>query len=243
MQDTDRYQLALIERIFAGRSVVQKFGDPNQAIYNHRSEEFERVWNPDTNLQITSSKRLSRSIAMLSQSLGVIPQAIQGNPEWADHNHTIICFDSHQAPQVIPAFAEIVEQEGLLDGPFMALGAVAKPHQQHLTIPNYWPSFERRLNRQTATSSFWEDLALARSVLVQAKNLIAARTYLLNAMSKMLRSQNARTPDNRPFSAAVLEIEVNKQSPQQTHTLNRTLLSWAKRLLQSHNNCCRSINY
>ena len=233
MQDTDCYQLALIDRIFVGRSVVQKFGDPNQAIYNHRSEEFERVWNPQTNFQITSSKRLSRSIASLSQSLGVMPQTIQGNLAWVDHNHTIICFDPPQAPQVIPAFANIVEQERLSTGPFMALGAVAKPHQQRLTIPSYWPSFERRLNRQTVTSSFWEDLALANLVLSQNKDLIRARIYLLNSIGKVLRYQNARTPDNNPFAASIFESEVKKRGHHQA--LNRTLLSWAQQLMQSSN--------
>ena len=143
MQDTDRYQLELINIIFGEEAVVQKFGDANQAIYNNRDDSFEPVWNPQADFQITSSRRISRSIARLTQSLGVTPQVINGNPLRPDRNHTIICFNAQQSLNVIPVYATLIEEEGLSNGKFMALGAVAKVHQQHLTIQNYWPGFER----------------------------------------------------------------------------------------------------
>ena len=233
MQDTDQYQLSLINKMFDNSSVVQKFGDTNQTIYNNRNDDFERAWIPQVNLQITSSKRLSNSIARLSQSLGVSPQNIVGNPDWPDHNHTIIRFAATQAIQVIPVFSEILEQEHLTDGSFVALGAVAKQHLQELTIPNYWPSFERKLSRQTTTSTLWEDFGLAKMSIAQDHSFLLAKKHLLNGVVKVLRSINIRTHDGHSFTTSIIEAEINKRGLQQKLTLNSVLINWVKCLNQN----------
>jgi DNA helicase II / ATP-dependent DNA helicase PcrA len=232
MQDTDKYQLQLIDMIFAGKSILQKFGDPNQSIYGHRSNSFQTVWIPKAPITISSSKRLSASIAHLSQNLGIIPQAISGNRENTDHSHTVILYNQEKINLVIPTFGEIIQEQQLTDGPFVAVGAVGKLNENpdHTSIASYWPSFvnHRRINRTSV--SFWDSISLSKIAIGQDRNFIKARDLLLHGVSIVLREQGNVTPGNINFTAQIIQREINKAGVEKTVNLNKVLLSWCQTL-------------
>ena len=233
MQDTDKYQLKLIDMIFAGKSILQKFGDPNQSIYGHRSDSFQTVWIPKTPITICSSKRLSPSIAHLSQNLGIIPQAIGGNKDNKDHSHTIILYGQDKINLVIPTFGEIIQEQLLTHGPFVAVGAVGKLNENpdHTSIASFWPSFvnHRRINRTSV--SFWDSISLTKTAISRDRNFIKARDLLLHGISIVLREQGNVTPGNMNFTSQIIEREISKAGVEKSVNLNKILLSWCQTLL------------
>ena len=238
MQDTDRYQLCLLKNIFGGRSIFQKFGDSNQAIYGHRSESYQPVWIPQPGHQICTSMRLSRSIAELSKGFGVNPQKIEGNPDNPDLTHTIILFDEQQIQQVIPVFGQMIAREGLLQGPFMAVGAVGRINTRDpnkLSISSYWPDFERHRAQIRASNTFWDNIALAHKSIQQDGNFLTAKDFILEGIVKVLRAQNNRTLTGSQFSASILFNEIGKLGQQNVIFLKTILLRWCQTLYKVEN--------
>lgn len=61
MQDTSQFQFELIQSLFDKTSVIiQKFGDPYQAIYNIWGGDTELAWEIDDSME----KRISKNIAI-----------------------------------------------------------------------------------------------------------------------------------------------------------------------------------
>jgi hypothetical protein len=232
MQDTDKYQLQLIDMIFLGKSILQKFGDPNQSIYGHRSNCFQTVWIPKTPMTICSSKRLSPSIARLSQNLGTIPQPINGNNDNKNYSHTIILYDLHKINLVVPTFGEIIQEQQLTDGTFVAVGAIGRLNENpdHTSITSYWPSFvnHRRINRTSV--SFWDSISLSKTAIIQDKNFFKARELLLHGVSIVLREQGNVTTGNLNFTSQIIQREIGKAGTEKSVNLNKILLSWCQTL-------------
>jgi hypothetical protein len=238
MQDTDRYQLCLLDILFGGRSVVQKYGDSNQSIYGHRSESLQPVWTPQPGYQINTSMRLSPSIARLSKNLGVLPQEIEGNPNHPDHIHTIILFEYQQALQVIPYYGRLIEGEGLWQGPFMALGAVGRLNARnldYLSISSYWPDFELYQTQNRASNTFWDNIGLAQKSIRQDGNFLMAKDFILEAIVRLLRAQNNRSASGMPYSVTVFVSDIRKTGDQNLYFLRFVLLSWCKALYTKNN--------
>jgi DNA helicase II / ATP-dependent DNA helicase PcrA len=99
MQDTDRWQWELISRLFQGHVVIQCYGDRNQTIFGNSDlaldtdAEMAGGLGLATSLQLTSSFRVSPSVAKLSQNVCVTPQELGGHPSRAVCEHTIFLFD------------------------------------------------------------------------------------------------------------------------------------------------------
>jgi len=112
-QDTDSRQDAIVELVFGGRSVVQRFGDDRQAIYRGAvPDEAGTAFPRDNHLSMTSSKRISPSIARLAENVcnGDV-EAMQGNNDVTDHAHTVFLVAPDRMTRVIPAFAHHVAAE------------------------------------------------------------------------------------------------------------------------------------
>lgn len=106
-QDTDPDQASLLDLLFLGRSVVQRFGDDRQAIYRGVSQNEAGAGFPRAgHLSMISSRRISPSIAKLSEHVcnGTV-EALQGNADNPDRCHTVFVFSPDRVTEVIPAFA------------------------------------------------------------------------------------------------------------------------------------------
>lgn len=238
MQDTDQYQLRLLEIAFGSRTVIQKYGDCNQTIFGHSSENYQSVWVPQPGYQICTSRRLSRSIAGLSKNLGVMPHEIQGNPNQPDLAHTIIMFDSNRIQQVIPFFGSLIDEQGLSQGPFMALGAVGRRNTRdpsYLSISSYWPDFEHYRTQNRANNTFWDNIALAQKSVRQDGNFTVAKDFILDGIVLVLRSQNNRSSSGIPYTPTILVKDIRKSGEQNYFLLRSILLNWCKVLYLDSN--------
>ena len=167
-QDNSEAQAAILYRIFsAGNKPVlrQRFGDPNQAIFNSvRDEGATTDVFPDESIKrdLPTSHRFGQKIADFADPLGIIRYRLvgqgpkkslaSGQPEAP---HTIFLFDSDRSEAVLDAYGALLidtfsEQE-LLQGSFVAVGQVHRPRESDTGdkrprhVGHYWPEYDAEL--------------------------------------------------------------------------------------------------
>jgi len=152
MQDTQRQQDDLLNLIFPqSECVIQRFGDPDQAIFDAMGRGLPNTSYNDAALHcVTESHRFVPSIASALGALsyrrvgpfmGLRPQLAEG-----PHN-TIFLFEDASIARVLPAFAELAltlpkEHRSVIK----AVGGIGKTASANgLTLPNYWPTFDSKI--------------------------------------------------------------------------------------------------
>ncbi|TBM01067.1 hypothetical protein EYY93_09620 [Hafnia paralvei] len=146
MQDMDALQYSLLENCLNnGRTVYQRIGDNNQAIYNTDNEEsINWVGRPST-LNIQGSHRLSSPIANVVSKLSLTHAIVIGNNNQSKIKPIILCYRSQDIKKVIPKFNELYDgylnsgQIPKLDNSLRAsIAWVAKPREDDkLSLVNF----------------------------------------------------------------------------------------------------------
>lgn len=166
MQDTDTVQEDLLNRLFPNRSIIQRLGDVNQAIFGEAtSGESQTSFPLPGALNLPQSKRFCQGIATFASRLTAIePQAIEGNPEREERPHTVFLFDEDTISEVLTAFSELlieVYPEGTpKDWPIKAIGYRKSPPANEKTekipydISDYWCHFEPSATTKSTRPSY-----------------------------------------------------------------------------------------
>ena len=157
MQDTDIHQKNIIDRLFPFESsniIVQRIGDPNQAIYNDSSETDTNGWQPipnaDTTLQLSTSLRFGIEIASRIKFIcrNDISTSLIGNEHKQSQIPHVIVFNKNRKGAVIEKFAELINSHGIKpdkNNKFMAIGHVGKERtDEKMTIKSYYPNFSSK---------------------------------------------------------------------------------------------------
>lgn len=173
MQDTQKFQDSLLCSLFPldePKNIVQRFGDPDQAIFsNMNGEDSNETYNRKTaenmDFVINRSHRFGNDISFKIKNFSFncvdleselaeeavthrITQACNG----AGFNHCIIIFDDDNVGQVVPAYADLVAQQfsqrHKISPKFCAkiVGAVGneiEPNGTQLKIGHYWREYDR----------------------------------------------------------------------------------------------------
>jgi len=171
MQDTSEMQNEVLSQVFpVGECVLrQRFGDPNQAIFDFGQEGATTDPFPGGNIRkLPKSKRFGPQIAAKAEPLAPIapdPELIGegpqpgcgGDTEPDTISHTIFCFDADSIDQVLPAFGKLLLEafpvSVLQSDKFVAraIGRVGKPREEDgktaRNIPDYWAGYESRLTK------------------------------------------------------------------------------------------------
>jgi DNA helicase II / ATP-dependent DNA helicase PcrA len=117
VQDNSELQSALLHRIFFGGenpSVRQRFGDSNQAIFQHNEQSAVTDTFPvSPHVDLPNSHRFGREIAKLAEPLGVRPHGLVGcgprySPSLGKPTNTIFLFDEDSVQAVLPKFAQLL---------------------------------------------------------------------------------------------------------------------------------------
>ncbi|WP_026970860.1 UvrD-helicase domain-containing protein [Aliagarivorans marinus] len=153
MQDTQKFQDELLNELFLDDSVkLQRFGDPDQAIYSGVGEANE-TYNKAALDQIENSHRFDKSIASLARNLSFnrinLRSDITSPPQTL---HTIFLVDEDSRVCALDKFAEICEIAVPPDStnPIKTVGAVGLRKEDGLTICHYVDSY----NKNHSTTSF-----------------------------------------------------------------------------------------
>ncbi|MCD4665650.1 MAG: UvrD-helicase domain-containing protein [Bacteroidales bacterium] len=171
MQDTDQHQLAIIKGLFDKTdTIIQYFGDPNQAIFNYVKEGM--VWKPEENgrirLNISDSKRFGNNIANLLDKIKVDDNIeLKGNEEVKSLKPLLILFKTGEEEKVLKKFAEIIAENKEVwkldlekqnkEPVYKAVGWVAKERTKQeiadnkLNIKSYFKDFEKKTNKHKQT--------------------------------------------------------------------------------------------
>lgn len=150
MQDTATHQTKIINTLFnnSERTIVQEFGDPNQAIYDYDGQKGEWKYDEDSCLHLTKSKRFGEQIANI-----INPLRIKNNePPIEGENQNSILFPhlitfGKADKTVLDEFGKLIVKYGLhkiKDSTFVAIGRVGKENLNgEITLKTYWNGFEK----------------------------------------------------------------------------------------------------
>jgi len=170
-QDTNEEQSAILYRIFMkgnGAVVRQRFGDPNQAIFNFvgAKEAETDIFPNGAIVDLPNSHRFGQKIADLADPLGLksYPCGLKGQgPKEPltsgkrEAKHTIFLFDSDSVEDVLKAYAELLietfSEKELEEGTFTAVGMrhrlpeKEEAHKFPHYVAHYWPDYDPELTR------------------------------------------------------------------------------------------------
>lgn len=204
MQDTFELQGAMLRAIFPRTSsdiVVQRVGDPNQAIFDDTEAEPDKCDPfPDSdaahNLSIPNSYRFGPEIAALASPFavtpvspprlcGIGPKAIVGAP--AVCKHAIFVFPDTNTDGVFDAYGRHVlatfDDAALAEGAVKAVGAVHQdaldvaPGHPHFpkSVPHYWSGYTAEISRKEPhPSSFVQYVRAAHAAARNGNDLAPA---------------------------------------------------------------------
>jgi hypothetical protein len=176
MQDTSEYQGRLLAKIFpfSKCTLRQRFGDSNQAIFEHGQARATTDSFPGPEARgIVNSQRFGQSIASKAQALapdqpqshligeGPPKTCFPGVSDQESMPHTVFLFKTESLQHVLPAFAQLLlavfPAEARRSDRFLAraIGFVGRSKEetgeQEEKIPrslrDYWPKYEPRVAR------------------------------------------------------------------------------------------------
>lgn len=234
MQDMNPFQYQLLESLFgaAHQCRFQRIGDNNQSIFNDGGAT---LWvNRAVTLTINGSHRLSPLVASVVQRLALHPIAVQGHGTNADGTPVnirprIIRYHDGSIAQVIPAFANLIEQleaSGHLppDAPhgYNAICWIAEPDPVKVRLPSYYSAFNRasmtpKINHDTLEDylTFFQDSPSMRAV---NKNV-------LNGLLKVLRLESIQDMAGRYYTKTTLQEYLKANQLAHFDMLRRTLFA------------------
>jgi DNA helicase-2/ATP-dependent DNA helicase PcrA len=163
VQDNSECQSRLLHRIFTDGDnpvIRQRYGDSNQAIYQHSEEADTMATDPfplaAVRKDIPNSFRFSEEIARLADPLAVDPQGLigMGGVQGTDTTgkHAIFFFDDATIGNVLGTFAsylaEVFSDSELDKGVFTAVAAVHRPGEDDNVprcVGHYWAEYDNEI--------------------------------------------------------------------------------------------------
>jgi superfamily I DNA/RNA helicase len=240
MQDTQLFQDELLANVFphgCNDIFIQRFGDPDQAIFHGTGKE-----NPNKSYNnksvgqmdfvIEKSHRFDNSIGTKTKKFSVnqVPLETESEVKAAekkekargsnsDFEHTIIVFDDDSRSCVVETFAELVSaqfsskykaKEKFTVKVVGAVGNEIDPTEDQLKIGHYWSGFDKSKSKKKYTPVSLMDAVYycRRSACVDWEENYK---FLIDSILKALRLSEKRDEKNRHFTATSLRefLELN----------------------------------
>lgn len=195
MQDVDVVQDSIISKIFdSSISIIQRFGDPDQAIYRD-DEDGNQSFNKNSELStITYSHRFTSSIAEL-----VSPCSFNGlkleSRNHHKHQHTIFLVDENSRREAIPAFAKLCLEENILNYnlPIKAVGSIGKEKEdmKQLRIVDYLDVFHKsKIHSNYYAEYFIDYIYYAKHLLKTSGNYSLSYESFLKGLQNYFNKMN-----------------------------------------------------
>jgi superfamily I DNA/RNA helicase len=232
MQDTQKFQDDLLLQIFPLNDpgiVVQRFGDPDQAIFHGIGGEepnvtFNEKSSTDMDFVINKSHRFDNSIATKIKGLSF--NEVKLKTEISDDSlelrkshhansqnfeHTVIIYGDENIGAVIPAFAEIVSSQfsekskRIRSFEVKVLGAVGNEidKDDQLKIGHYWSAFDKSKSKKGfKESTLIEAVYYCRHAPVD--DWAASYKLLIDCVLKILRMAKKRDGQGKYFRATTM---------------------------------------
>jgi DNA helicase-2/ATP-dependent DNA helicase PcrA len=144
MQDTDKNQSSVIDSIFSPNPeiIIQKIGDPNQAIFQNINSEGE--WTPRNPLFFSDSHRYGENVSNLLKTVRFHTDISL----LACHSVDSVCpqiitYEKKEEYLVIDAFAKLIQKFKIPPGKYCAIGWIKQDYSGSgkLCIASYYPKY------------------------------------------------------------------------------------------------------
>lgn len=197
MQDTRSHQNRLINEVFDKSVVIQKIGDPYQAIYDE-SETEDCVWGTEDPLEISNSRRFGHEIAGRLRTICIENyKKLSGNEAVESVPPHLILFDDNTIGNVLKHFAKLIHENDLnkvkagdIKRPFKAVGWVGKRKEKkdQLTLNSYFTynadsSYKGKKNHFKKMSSY---LRKQPAEIIEKNGAKVYREAVLNVFVRIL---------------------------------------------------------
>ena len=253
MQDTQMFQDQLLRGIFAApeatRSIMQRFGDPDQAIFSggtgERANETFNAKNRDAmDYVLNGSHRYCSGIANKIRpfSLNEVELHSVNSPEklatrtlkhseGLQFEHTVFVFDDRTIIKVISDFCKHVSEQfsqATIGNPNFtvkavgAVGADIEPNKNQLRIGHYWPNY-RKSNPASVKNHETLIEVIREARKQQSPDSISAYKIVLKGFLKLLNLANLRDADGLKFQRTTLKNYLSKRGHWKTF---RKFLYW-----------------
>jgi DNA helicase II / ATP-dependent DNA helicase PcrA len=203
MQDTDALQEAFAQLAFGDRSIIQRFGDCNQGIFDgsDRAQTSSSFPLADA-IDLSHSRRFGPRIAAAASTLTVVRiQKIVGNNDRAEKRHAIFLFDQSCVDQVLPAFGDhvLAEFPAPLASPLVVKAVALRKTGEGASWPrhlgDYWPDFDAtQTSRLNGLNNLIGYVRRARVVLAEDGALHAAAPIIWEGVTALLHNHNCELP-------------------------------------------------
>lgn len=218
-QDNSELQSKLLYCIFIeGADAVfrQRFGDANQAIYQHAGQlegaATDPFPTPAARTDIPNSFRFGQSIADLADPLALEPQRLQGKrPVVAgagsdiSGKHAIFLFDNKNIGRVLEAYAayliEVFSGDELRKGTFTAVGAVHRPGVDDNVpryVGHYWTDYDHEIGQADPQPKTFVQYVMAGHKLSQTSG--ETHALIEKIAEAVIRLSRIANSDFRPNS-------------------------------------------
>lgn len=185
MQDTASHQGRLLGTVFPPNtnSVVQRIGDPNQAIYSG-TQEAAYQWQPNQPFHFSDSHRYGKCIADLLSTVRVdCSLSLKPNVTRQSLSPHLLVYNQSEERLVLPCFAKLIAQNKLHkeeNSVFKAVGHVGKEKEAGKScIPSYFPEFENLSKKNTIWRHLFYDFIEDAQKLVCSTSPDIPKAYSL----------------------------------------------------------------
>jgi len=241
MQDMEKHQFDLLERIFAGdrsTSYYQRLGDVNQSIFS-KSLDSEEIWKQRSEkMFINGSHRLSKPIANIVEKLALTSTVVQGRMKNRDGSDLtikplLICYDIERITDVIPIFSDQIKKlidEGLIipseENNYEAIGW-RKHHNDinKICISDYWPNFKTSGDSKKIDYDSLEDYL--KFIEKSSQTLRATRKSILNAFNRILYLEGIRDEYSRVYTISKLLKYFKALRESEYNLIKLNLYNWS----------------
>lgn len=250
VQDSSKLQLDLLERVFdRNRVIVQRFGDPYQAIYN---TEGDCAWIPINPLPLNKSKRFGVQIAKILQTVCIEDnKELEGNEGVPSVKPVMMVYTDGN--NVLPVFAKLLREKKVGDEciadvayrerqadtlhriNIKAVGYVGKEKMsdgESQSIHYYFPQYE---NQTTVKRPFEENVTLNTFLLKNAvqDNPQDYRNHILDALVAVIVKADVKKNNGRQFSKTAMLDYLDAKAPDVLQKLNGKLSEWVLKICNS----------
>ncbi|MGS2764825.1 UvrD-helicase domain-containing protein [Sinomicrobium sp. M5D2P9] len=239
MQDMDTHQHNLLETIFFdegdSKSVYQRIGDINQAIYSGEVHT-DDIWKfRGIPLTINGSHRLSQNIAQLVNCFTMNIEGgfqVEGKNENNNLKPHLIVYELDKIKKVIPKFSQIVknhiDSENIIlsdKSKFKVIGWVKDKEGDKLGITDYSEQFKPQ---STSQKIDYDNLySYLTNFNKEKRTLEPIRKNILNSFIKILRIEGITSSENRYFSKKQLLNYLSEFHEDEYTNLKRNLFEWS----------------
>ena len=236
MQDTMIHQISILDSLFDDSVIIQRIGDPNQAIYDNSDAAGLWSTNKTPFLKISDSKRFSRKIASVVQNVCINPQNLVGNPLIEEINPRILVFRPDSQKSVLQHFARLIIKNNLHDTEkkiFKAVGWVTE-HESKLGITNYWNLYKKEQKKKSDFDSLKSYLLKANTDEVVNHGSNFYRKKILRGLIKALSEMDEKK-DGKYFTTQSF-LKYLQEFKQETHEqLSLNLSQWCLKIQNGEN--------